>query len=359
MTTWVWIAIVVCISQSALLSGLNLALFSVSKLQLEVERAKGDRSAQRVLRLRKDSNALLVTILWANVAINVLLAQLSGSVLTGVAAFLFSSVIITVVGEIIPQAYFSRHALKMASRLSPLIRFYQVLLYPIVKPTAWVLDRWLGPEAIRYFREKDFRELLRIHAVAEGTDIDAVEGTGALNFLSIDDLLLEQEGEPIDPQSIIRLDFRGGRPVFPPIEPTSSDPFLQQIHRSGKKWVIVVDSAGEPRMAIKSDGFLRDALFGPSPINPYFHCHRPIIVHDPQTKLGEIIPRFKVRPAHSEDDVVDEDVILLWDNQKRIITGSDILGRLLRGIVQNVAHLPRVSLSDKPGTTPSPNEGGL
>jgi metal transporter CNNM len=33
--------------------------------------------------------------------------------------------------------------------------------------------------------------------------------------------------------------------------------------------------------------------------------------------------------------VVDEDLILLWtDAEKRIITGADILGRLLRGITR-------------------------
>lgn len=40
-------------------------------------------------------------------------------------------------------------------------------------------------------------------------------------------------------------------------------------------------------------------------------------------------------PEHSQDDVVDHDVILLWNKTRRIITGGDILGRLLRGIVQN------------------------
>ncbi len=36
-------------------------------------------------------------------------------------------------------------------------------------------------------------------------------------------------------------------------------------------------------------------------------------------------------------DVIDEDIILLWADAKNVITGSDILGRLLRGIVQNQA----------------------
>jgi CBS domain containing-hemolysin-like protein len=48
----------------------------------------------------------LATILWGNVGINVLLTMLSDSVLTGLGAFLFSTIAITVIGEITPQAYF-------------------------------------------------------------------------------------------------------------------------------------------------------------------------------------------------------------------------------------------------------------
>jgi CBS domain containing-hemolysin-like protein len=33
-----------------------------------------------------------------------------------------------------------------------------------------------------------------------------------------------------------------------------------------------------------------------------------------------------------QDDVVGHDVILLWNRNKRIITGADLLGRLPRGI---------------------------
>jgi hypothetical protein len=33
-----------------------------------------------------------------------------------------------------------------------------------------------------------------------------------------------------------------------------------------------------------------------------------------------------------DDDVIENDMILVWGPQRRIITGSDLLGRLLRGI---------------------------
>ena len=40
----------------------------------------------------------------------------------------------------------------------------------------------------------------------------------------------------------------------------------------------------------------------------------------------------KVVPERPDDDVIDNDLILVWGSQRRIITGADLLGRLLRGI---------------------------
>lgn len=338
MVLFTWFGIVLCLSQSAILSGLNLAFFSISKIRLEIETEKMNRDALRVASLRKDSNFLLVTILWANVSVNVLLALLSGSVLTGVAAFLFSTVLITVVGEIIPQAYFSRHALSVASALSPLLRIYQILLFPVAKPTALVLDRWLGKEAIPYFRERDLRELISMHMDSFETEIGRVEGRGALNFLALDDLPLALEGEEVDPGSVITLEFQGGRPIFPDIQPSPADEFIDRLQRCQKKWIIVSDEKGDPRMVINSDEFIRDALFNPGHFNPYWHCHRPIILREGSIPLRYVIPRFRVSPEHSDDDVIDEDIVLLWsDGERRVITGSDILGRLLRGIVRSEA----------------------
>ena len=186
MVLMTWIGIALCLSQSAMLSGLNLAYFTVNNLELRIEVAKENKDARRVLSLREDAYFLLVTILWGNVAVNVLLALLSGSVLTGVLTFLFSTVIITIFGEIVPQAYFSRHALRIGSLFSPVLRFYQALLFPVAKPTALILDRYLGPEAIPYFKEKDIRELIKLHMESAQTEIEKVEGQGALNFLALE-----------------------------------------------------------------------------------------------------------------------------------------------------------------------------
>ena len=335
METLIWCGIVFCILQSAMFSGLNLAFFSITKLHLEIESKKNNSKVLRVARLRQDSNFLLTTILWGNVGINVLLTLLSNSVMVGVVAFMFSTFIITLFGEIIPQAYFSRHALKTASLFYPVLRFYQILLFPVAKTTAIALDKWLGAEAIHFFDEKDFRELLKLHVNAPETDIERVEGQGALNFLAIDDLSIVEEGEPIAPKSIIELNFINSKPSFPLIEHSCEDPFLKKVQESGKKWVLLTDASGEPHLALDSDAFLRSALYEKAAFNPLKFCHRPIIIRDSKISLGETITRLKVHPERLDDDVIDEDIIVFWsDTQRRVITGSDLLGRLLRGIAQ-------------------------
>jgi hypothetical protein len=328
----VWAGILFCISQSAMFSGLNLALFSITRLRLEIEAAGGDKSAQKILEARQDSNFLLTTILWGNVGINVLLTLLSNSAMAGITAFVFSTFVITFVGEIMPQAYFSRHALRMGSMLLPLLRMYQILLYPLARPSAKMLDWWIGPEGIHYFREKSIRALIKKHIESEEADIDRIEGIGALNFLAIDDVKVSKEGEPIDELSIIQMPAEAGVIKFPDFERSSQDQFMKNVQASGKKWVILVDDRNEPVYVLDSDAFLRDALFEGSRFIPFKYCHRPVVVRDPKQKIGNVISKLRVESRLPSDDVIEKDIILLWGDHPRIITGADILGRLMRGI---------------------------
>jgi metal transporter CNNM len=125
----IWLGIIACIMLSALFSGLNLAVFSVSQLRLQIEADGGNRDATRVLDLRKNSNQVLATIVWGNVGTNVFLTLLSDSVLAGLGAFFFSAVVITLFGEIAPQAYFSRNALRMTARFLPFLIFWRAALF--------------------------------------------------------------------------------------------------------------------------------------------------------------------------------------------------------------------------------------
>jgi metal transporter CNNM len=338
-SVWILLGIVACLVQSALFAGLNLAVFSLSQLRLQIEVDGGNADAASVLELRKNSNQVLSTVIWGNVSTNVLLTLLSDSALAGVLAFLFSAVVITLLGEIIPQAYFSRNALRMTARFLPFLNFYRIVLFPLAKPTAMLLDWWLGKEGIAYLGEKDVRALIA-RSAASGGDIGRLEATGARNFLDLDDVPVTDEGEPVDTESIISLPLQNSRCLLPKFNRSPDDAFLRQVDASGKKWVIVTDLQGEPVFVLDSHRFLRDALFNQLETNPVFYWHRPIVVRNIQTRLGEVIGQMKVAPERPGDDVIHHDMILVWGGQKRIITGSDLLGRLLRGIATVEARTP-------------------
>jgi hypothetical protein len=266
---WIWLGIIACITLSALFAGLNLAIFSLSQLRLQIEADGGNKDAARVLDLRKNSNQVLATVIWGNVGTNVFLTLLSDSVLAGLGAFFFSAVVITLFGEIAPQAYFSRNALRMTARFLPFLIFWRAALFFLARPTAILLDWWLGAEGIA---------------------------------------------------------------------------------------IIVTDLDGEPAFVLDSHHFLRDALFN-QPDKIEGACwHRPVIVRDMQTQLGDVIGCLKVAQERPDDDVIDNDLILVWGSQRRIITGSDLLGRLLRGIAHveagNAAKPPMRRQRTEPPTPP-------
>lgn len=332
MDTIIWVGIFVCLAHSAMFSGLNLAFFSLSRLRLEAEAGTGNKAAMKILTLRRDSNRLLTTILWGNVAINVLLTLLSNSVMAGAIAFVFSTVLITFAGEIIPQAYFSRHAMRMASLLSPVMRFYQRLLYPVAGPSAWMLDRLIGEEQVLYMKERQLKGVIEKHIESDGAEIDFIEGRGALNFLDIDDVPISDEGEGVDPGSIVKLPTRVDLPLIPDVA-SAADAFVQAVNISGHKWVILADDQGLPQLVLDADAFLRAVMSDASTVDAYAHCHRPIIVTDPESPLGHIIARLKSNLESDSDAAIDKDIVLLWtDELKKVITGADLLGRLLRGI---------------------------
>ena len=222
----------------------------------------------------------------------------------------------------------------MGSLLSPVIKFYQVLFYPVAKPTALILDAWLGKEGITYLAESELSSIIRKHIESEETDINHVEGTGALNFFKLDKISVAEEGEVIDPDSVIALPTKMDLPIIPDISSGQESDFLKQLNKSGHRWVILTNEKGEPLLAVDSDGFLRAAFLERDNFDPYKYCHRPSIITDELTMLNTAIMKMKMSESadKSFNGVIEQDVLLVWGENKRIITGADIFGLLLQGI---------------------------
>lgn len=106
------------------------------------------------------------------------------------------------------------------------------------------------------------------------------------------------------------------------------------VEASGKPWIVITDQTDTPLLMMDADGFLRHSLFHPQRTKPINFCHRPIIVHDGSEPLGNVMLQFQFDPKVTEDQIISNDVVLLWSDAPRVITGADILGRLVKGIVK-------------------------
>eukprot|EP00611_Tribonema_gayanum_P000096 TRINITY_DN10065_c1_g1_i2.p1 TRINITY_DN10065_c1_g1~~TRINITY_DN10065_c1_g1_i2.p1 ORF type:complete len:432 (-),score=90.93 TRINITY_DN10065_c1_g1_i2:191-1486(-) len=215
---WLAIAALVCIS--GLSAGLTLGFMGLDQVGLQIVAEGGDakeaKAAKKIIPLRKRGNLLLCTLVVMNVAINSLISILSAGLAGGLLGFACSTVLITIFGEIVPQAVCSRHALQIGAAVGPVMYVMMVLFYPICKPLAFILDKCLGEEVGTIHTRTELRELLNIHVKHGAIDVETGrEMAGALKYK---DLLVRAVMTPKEKVFMLsadaRLDYRTVRAIF-------------------------------------------------------------------------------------------------------------------------------------------------
>ena len=88
------------------------------------------------------------------------------SILPASVAILFSTVLVVIFGEILPQAYCTGpDKLKIAENMSCIINFMILLFSCLAYPMGAYLDWLLGVHGAKRFPRKDLKALLQIHQV--------------------------------------------------------------------------------------------------------------------------------------------------------------------------------------------------
>lgn len=158
--------ILLCLA--ALFAGLTLSIMGLDTLSLEIiadSGAEPDKTyARNILPLRQLGNQLLCTLILGNVMVNTLIAQLTDSQLHGWVATVLSTALITVGGEILPQALMSAHALQVGSKSAPIVRVFIVLFYPICKPLSMFLNAVIGTDPGQIYERNELKKLMFMHA---------------------------------------------------------------------------------------------------------------------------------------------------------------------------------------------------
>jgi metal transporter CNNM len=126
---------------AAVCSGLNIAVMSLDLAELKRKAKLGNRQAQRVLPLRRQTHLTLASILLVNVAAVSANSLVLEQQLNGWLAGALSTLLIVVFGEIMPQALFSRNPLAWTSAFAPLLKAMIAVTYILSKPLQLLLDK--------------------------------------------------------------------------------------------------------------------------------------------------------------------------------------------------------------------------
>ncbi len=172
---------------------------------LKRKKELGDKQAAKVYEIRKNGNLLLVTLLLGNVAVNSILAIYLGSITVGLVAVVASTSLITLFGEIIPQAVFSRHALNLSAKIVWLVQIFIIILYPICRPISSMLDWALGEELPTIYSRQELVNILEEHSESTDSEIKSHEEQIARGALTYGEKTIKQVMTPLAVVSSLSL----------------------------------------------------------------------------------------------------------------------------------------------------------
>ena len=195
--------IIILVAFSSLFSGLTIGFFSLNRDDLKRRASLGDKKAQKIYSVRKRGYLLLCTLLIGNVAVNSVLSIFLGSLTTGVAAWITSTSLIVLFGEIIPQAIFARYALNLGARLVWVVKIFIFIFYPICWPLSWTLFYILGKEPGKIYSKQELVKIIEDHEDLGLSGIDADEEKIVRGALSFSEKQVKEIMTPIDKTQII------------------------------------------------------------------------------------------------------------------------------------------------------------
>lgn len=209
-------AILVLLIMSGFFSGSETALTAASRGKLRTAADKGNKGAERALKITEDNERLIGSVLLGNNVVNILATSLATAVLTklfgsnGVAAAtLIMTLLVLIFAEVLPKTLAITHPESFASRVSAPISLVILLFSPLVtavralvRGVLFVFGVRTDPDShILAVREEIAGALSLGHSegVVEKEDRDRILGALDLNDRAVEEVMLHRSGiEMID-----------------------------------------------------------------------------------------------------------------------------------------------------------------
>lgn len=194
------ITIACLLGLSGLFSGLNLGLMALDKNELQVIMKCGSADEKRYARaiepVRRRGNYLLCSILFSNTLVNSTISVFLEDLSDGVIAIMTSTILIVLFGEILPQAFCSRHGLAVGARTIGMTYLCMLLTWPLSYPVSCCLDWALGDEiGHAYDRERlmEFIQVTRDINNLEADEVNIISGALKIKRIKISEVMTRIE----------------------------------------------------------------------------------------------------------------------------------------------------------------------
>ncbi|EAS07552.3 transmembrane protein, putative (macronuclear) [Tetrahymena thermophila SB210] len=162
--------VIFLVMMAGICSGLNVGLLSIDVVALNLKIKSGTenekKNAQQILDVLSNHHLLLSTLLVANALAMEALPIFFHEIIPAAFAVLFSTIIVVVFGEIIPQAYCTGpKQFEIASKSLPIIKLLILIFWIFCFPIAKFLDWLLGKHDSSKYRKnkKDLKALIELH----------------------------------------------------------------------------------------------------------------------------------------------------------------------------------------------------
>ncbi|XP_043524362.1 unextended protein [Frieseomelitta varia] len=198
-----WLSILIilmCLTFSALFSGLNLGLMAMDRTELKILCNTGTEKEKQYARtiqpVRNHGNYLLCSILFSNVLVNSIFTILLDDLTSGLVAVICSTLAIVIFGEISPQAICSRHGLCIGAKTIYITKLTMIITFPLSYPISKLLDFLLGEEIGNVYNRERLKELVRVttgYNDLEKDEVNIIAGALELRKKTVTDVMTKIE----------------------------------------------------------------------------------------------------------------------------------------------------------------------